>query len=99
MEERNPKQPEQETLIATLFDLPRYKLHLIKYEFGGDRHFILRRMKFLAPDNVKGNEILIDEHGAQILVDELAAALKTPRLPAEAPTPIQTPSAQKDQAA
>jgi hypothetical protein len=79
-----PAKVEQETILATLVDFPRFKLHLIKYEWGGDRHFLLRRMKFNSPENVRGSEIKIEESAAQVLIDALSAALAAPRLPVEA---------------
>lgn len=47
---------------------------------GGDRHFLLRRMKFASPENVRGSEIKIEESAARILIDSLTGALAAPRL-------------------
>lgn len=78
--ESRPEKIEQETIVATLVDLPRMKVQLIKYEFGGDRHFLLRRTKWHAAENVRGSEIKLEEAAALILVQSLASALAAPRM-------------------
>lgn len=76
----NPeKKMEQETIVATLVDLPRLKVQLIKFEFGAERHFLLRRTKWLTSDIVRGSEIKLDEPAARVLIDALGAALLAPR--------------------
>jgi hypothetical protein len=61
-----------ERLIVTLVNLPRYKVDLIYCETGGDPYFLLRSMKFSAPDNMKGQEIKLVPDTAELL----RAALK-----------------------
>ena len=56
-----------EKIVTTLINLPRLKLDLIAFRDEKEHYFVLRRMRFLAPDNVQGIEIRLDLETARVL--------------------------------
>ena len=80
MNENEKHKLEQESIVAALVDTPRLKIHLLKYEFGSERHFLIRRLKWSGGNPAaNGSEIKLEEEAAQVLVRELGVALNVPR--------------------
>ena len=62
----------EETILVSLVNTPRCKVELIEFNPSAEsretkRHFILRKIKYFAPDNIKGYEIKIEMDGAKKL--------------------------------
>lgn len=66
----------EERLVVSLVNLPRTKVEFIEFTPSEasretDRHFLLRKIKFFAADNIKGYEIKLTPEAVKMLYEAI----------------------------